>query len=192
MGRHANVCLYNDVPWKPSVTGAHFFFAFVRGGLGLCSAIRRPCYWINLSVTEVTCPVIGRARPGVAPGRRRRTDPVVIGCRACATEMGQHHRGSVAITFCWWLDRRTTAGLVYPYRCSGCRAWYRQRVWIAHLRLITKQMRAGMMWPNHICILLLKNISRYQIMTLTGSAIWNINFLPANAWTYIHFRIPKI
>ena len=33
-----------------------------------------------------------------------------------------------------------------------------------------------------------KNISGYQIMSLTCSAIWNIDFLPANAWTFIHFH----
>ena len=172
------------VPWKPSVAGARFFLSLVRSGLGLCSAGRRPGYWSNLSVTEVTCPVIGRARPpGVAPGGRRRTGPGVIGCPACATETGQYRRGSVAMTFCWPLDRRTAAGLVYPYSPR-----YRRRVWIAHLWLITKQTRAGMTRPNYICMLLLKNISRYQIMTLTCSAIWNIIFLPANAWTFIHFR----
>ena len=183
------------VPWKPSVAGAHFFLSLVRSGLGLCSASCRPGYWSNQSVAEVTYPVIGRAQPGVAPGRRRRTGPGVIGCPACATEMGQHHRRSVAMTFCWPLDQRTTAGLVYLYRCSGCRARYRRRVWIAHLWLITKQMRAGMTRPNYICMLLLKNISRYQIMTLTCSAIWNIIFqqrihepLSISVFTYI----PKI
>ena len=163
-------------------------FCLLSSGLGLCSAGRRPGYWSNLLVPELTCPVIGWARPGVAPGRRRRTGPGVIGCPVGATETGQHRRGSVAITFCWPLDRCTTAGLVYPYRCSGCRARYRRRVWIAHLWLITRQTMAGMTRPNYICMLLLKNISRYQIMILTCSAIWNINFLPANAWTFTHFR----
>ena len=106
------------VPWKPSVAGARFFLSPVRSGLGLCSAGRRPGYWSNLLVPEVTCPVTGRARPGVAPGRRRGTGPGAIGCPACATETGQHRRGSVAMTFCRPLDRRTTTGLVYPYRCS--------------------------------------------------------------------------
>ena len=129
------------------------FLSLVRGGLGLCSAGRRPGYWSYLSVTEVTCPVIGRARPGVAPGRGRRTGPGVIVCPACVTETGQHRRGSVAMTFCWLLDRRTTAGLVYPYRCSGCWVRYRRRVLIAHLWLITKQTRAGMTRPNYICML---------------------------------------
>ena len=39
------------------------------------------------------------------------------------------------------------------------------------LWLITRQMMAGMTRPNHICMLLLKNIPRYQIMTLTCSDI---------------------
>ena len=82
------------------------------------TAGRRPGYWSNLLVPEVTCPVTGRARPGVAPGKRRGTGPGAIGCPACATETGQHRRGSVAMTFCRPLDRRTTTGLVYPYRCS--------------------------------------------------------------------------
>ena len=119
------------VPWKPSVAGARFFLSLVRSGLGLCSAGRRPGYWSNLLVPEVTCPVIGRARPGVAPGRRRRTGPGAIGCPARATETGQHRHGSVTMTVCRPLDRRTTMGLVYPYRSSGCRARYRRRVWIA-------------------------------------------------------------
>ena len=167
MGRHENACLYNDICPLEALGRRSPFLSLVRGGLGLCSAGRRPGYWSYLSVTEVTCPVIGRARPGVAPGRGRRTGPGVIGCPACVTETGQHRRGSAAMTFCWLLDRRTTAGLVYPYRCSGCRVRYRRRVWIAHLWLITKQTRAGMTRPNHICMLLLKNISRYQIMSLT-------------------------
>ena len=99
-----------SVPWKPSVAGARFFLSPVRSGLGLCSAGHRPGYWSNLLVPGVTCPVIGRAQPGVAPGRRQRTGPGVIGCPACATETGQHSRGSVAMTFCRPLDRRTTAG----------------------------------------------------------------------------------
>ena len=144
------------VPWKPSVAGARFFLSLVRSGLGLCSAGRRPGYWSNLLVPEVTCPVIGRARPGVAPGRRRGTGPGAIGYPACATETGQHRRGSVAMTVCRPLDRRTTTGLVYPYRCSGCRARYRRRVWIAQLWLITRQTMAGMTRPNYICMLLLK------------------------------------
>ena len=94
------------VPWKPSVAGARFFLSLVRSGLGLCSAGRRPGYGSNMSVTEVTCPVIGRARPGVAPGGRRWMGPGVIGCPVYATETGQHRRGSVAMTFCWPLDRR--------------------------------------------------------------------------------------
>ena len=98
------------VPWKPSVAGARFFLSPVLSGLGLCSAGHRPGYWSNLLVPGVTCRVIGRARPRVAPGRRRRTGPGVIACQACATETGQHRRGSVAMTFCRPLDRRTTAG----------------------------------------------------------------------------------
>ena len=159
------------VPWKPSVAGARFFLSLVRSGPGLCSAGRRLGYWSNLPITAVTCLVIGQGRPMVAPGRRRGTSPGVIGCPACATETGQHCHGSVAMIFCWPLDWCTTVGLVYPYRCSGCRARYRRKVWIAHLWLITKQTRAGMMPPNYICMLLLKNISRYQIMTLTCTAI---------------------
>ena len=156
MGRHENVCLYNDIcPWKPSVVGARFFLCLVRGGRGLCSAGRRPGYWSNLSVTEMTCPVIGQAPPGVALGRRLRTGPGVIDFPACATETGQHRCGSVAMTFCWARGRRTIAGLVYPYSCSGCRVRYRRRVWIAHLWVITKQTRAGMMRPNYICICML-------------------------------------
>ena len=121
---------------------------------------RRPGYWSNLLVPEVTCPVIGRARPGVAPGRRRRTGPGAIGCPACATETGQHRRGSVAMTVCRPQDRRTTTGLVYPYRCSvGGRARNRRRVWIAQLWLITRQAMAGMTWPNYICMMLLKKHS---------------------------------
>ena len=188
VGMKVYVYIMIYVPWKPSVAGARFFLSLVRSGLGLCSAGRRPGYWSNLLVPEVTCPVIGPARPGVAPGRRRRTGPGAIGYPACATETGQHRRGSVAMTVCRPLDRRTTTGLVYPYRCSGCRARYRRRVWIAQLWLITRQTMAGMTQPNYICMLLLKNIPRYQIMTLTCSAIWNIHILPANAWTFIHFR----
>ena len=110
------------VRWKPSVTGARFFFCLLSGvGSGCARPVAGPGYWSNLLVPEVTCHVIGRARPRVAPGRRRRTGPGVIGCPACATETGQHRRGSVAMTFCWPLDQRTTTGLVYPYRCSGCR-----------------------------------------------------------------------
>ena len=142
-------------PASPRSLGPVSFCLLSGVGSGCARPGRRLGYWSNLSVTEVTCPVIGRARPGVAPGRWRRMDPCVIGCPDCATETGQHRHGSVAMTFCWPLDRRTTAGLVYPYRCLGCRVRYRRRVWIAQLWLITKQMRAGMTRPNNICICML-------------------------------------
>ena len=132
-------------------------------------------------------PVAGRVIKVICRLLRRRTGPGVIVCPAWATVTGQHRYGSVAMTFCWPLDPRTTAGLVYPYRCSGCRARYRRRVWIAHLWLITKQARAGMTLPNYICMLLLKNISRYQIMTLTCSAIWNIIFFTSECMNLYPF-----